>query len=296
MVFAREFSKDFIAQYYGAGQELMNITGADPSEYRRVVMAVLDVLSTDSLTILGGQHLPEPLLGISLVLAVNPNTANTEPIASTITYVNGTWGPLPESANIYVPSISNMVNAVMDAVNLDLGSHKYKNLYRNATVFQQVIDPNPPPSGIPSSNWADTPDSQSFYYGRIAPPYQTWAQMLLAGRPVEVGTLTGLPDNSTMVTTYLCPSYRVKSYSSLVSAVFVGSTNMFSSVWKVWMFLITLVAKKFLESRGQSGTPANEAGGAGKNEMAKVGTPSDERPGHDIRHLSYMSGSTSDGK
>ncbi|KAG8679526.1 hypothetical protein FRC08_016932, partial [Ceratobasidium sp. 394] len=244
MVFAQELSMDFIGQYYGGGQELMNITSSNPSDYRRVAMAVLEVLSTDSLTIIGGQHLPEPVLSMSLVFTVNPNTANTELATSTITYVNGTRGPIPAVANIYVPSIWNVVNAAMDAVNLDLGRFKYENLYRNATVFRQVIMPNPPPSGIPSSQWADTPDGQSFYYGTITPPYQTWAQMLLAGRPVAVGTLTGLPDESVMVTTYLCPTYRAKPISSLLSSVFVGAATMISSVWWAWTLFTAFVAKK----------------------------------------------------
>ncbi|KAG8739708.1 hypothetical protein FRC10_005250 [Ceratobasidium sp. 414] len=249
LVFARELSKDFIGQYYGSGQELPNITITNPSDYRRVVMAVLDVLSTDSLTIMSGQHLPQPVLSISLVLSVIPDTGATEPVASTITYFNGTQGPLSAAANIYADSMWNLVNAVNDAVNLDLGSYKYQNLYRNATAFKNVIHPNPPPAGIPPSKWAATPDSQSFYYGKITPPYQTWAQMLLAGRPVKVGTLTGLHDESAMVTTYLCPTYRVKSHGSLLASVFIGSATMLRSVWSVWMLFTTFVAKRLMAPR-----------------------------------------------
>jgi len=251
VVFAEELSKDFIGQYYGSGQELMNITSASPSDYRRIVMAVLEVLSTDSLTIIGGQHLAQPVLSMSLVLGVNPDTAATDLLTTTVTYVNGARGTLPAEANIYIPSFWNLVNAVMDAVNLDLGSHKYQNMYRNATVFHKVIMPNPPPTGIPSGNWSATPDSQSFYYGKITPPYQSWADMLLAGLPVTVGTVTGLPDESGMRTTYLCPSYRVKPTGSLLSSVFVGSATMILSVWGAWMFFTAFLAKKIMAPRVQ---------------------------------------------
>ncbi|KAG8739707.1 hypothetical protein FRC10_005249 [Ceratobasidium sp. 414] len=238
LVFAQELSRDFIGQYYGSGQELPNITITNPSDYRRVVMAVLD-------------HLPQPVLSMSLVLSVDPGTGSTGLLTTALTYANGTQVPLPDAAGIYVPSIWNLVNAVNDAVNLDLGSYKYQNLYRNATAFKQVIMPNLPPPGILSGNWAATPDSQSFYYGRITPPYQTWAQMLLAGRPVKVGTLTGLPDESARVTTYLCPTFRVKSTGSLLSSVFVGSATMLLSVWGVWMLFTTFVAKRIMEPRVQ---------------------------------------------
>ncbi|KAG8736419.1 hypothetical protein FRC10_009322 [Ceratobasidium sp. 414] len=333
VVFAEELSKDFIGQYYGGGQELMNITGAGPSDYRRIVMAVLEVLSTDSLTIIGGQHLPQPVLSMSLVLAVNPDIAATVPVASTITYVNGVRGPLPDAANIYVPSMANLVNAVMDAVNLDLGSHKYQNIYRNATTFQQVIFPNPPPTGIPSSNWSATPDGQSFYYGRIKPPYQSWADMLLAGQPVTVGTLTGLPDDSLMVTSYLCPSYRVKPVGSLLSAVFVGSATMILSVWGAWMFFTAFLAKKIMAPRvqcncaecqrreaeearvaalprtgllarlgfGRRAKPGSARGDeekASSDPVISTGAPLNGRPTDslDVRPLSYTSGSTPGGK
>ncbi|KAG9094297.1 hypothetical protein FRC06_010926 [Ceratobasidium sp. 370] len=307
VVFAQELSKDFIGRYYGAGQELTNITAADPSDYRRIVMAVLEVLSTDSLAIIGGQHLSEPVLGMSLVLAVNPGTGSTEPVATTITYVNGTRGPLPTAANIYVPSIWNLVNAVMDAVNLDLGSHKYKNLYRNATVLQEVIQPNPPPRGISSNNWAATPDGQSFYYGRITPPYQTWAQMLLAGRPVAVGTLTGLPDESAMTTAYLCPTYRVKPRGSLLSSVFVGSATMILSVWGVWMLVTTFLAKKIRQPdvqclcdkcvKRRTGLANPSTSHEGKTEADSNPGESDEisptGPPTDPRNLPYTGGSPS---
>ncbi|KAG8736078.1 hypothetical protein FRC10_009724 [Ceratobasidium sp. 414] len=249
MVFANEIAKDFVGQYYGSGQEMVDITGGDPSNYRKVVMAVLNMLSTDFLAILGGQHLLEPPLSMSLILAADRNMTTTVSVASAVTYVNGTRGLLPDEANIYMDSMTNLVNAVMDAVNLDLGSQRYQNLYMNATTFQQAIVPNPPPAGIPSSNWAARPDSHSFYYGRIKPPYQTWAEMLLAGQPVTVGALTGLPDQSAMATTYLCPTYRAKPTGRLLASVFVGSATMITAVWGVWMLLTTFLAKCIMEPR-----------------------------------------------
>ncbi|KAG8695182.1 hypothetical protein FRC08_007982 [Ceratobasidium sp. 394] len=252
IVFAVELGKDFIGQYYGSGQELKGIASADPSDYRRVVMTVLELLSTDSLTIVGGENIRQPALSLSIVLSTDPNTGATTPGEDSMVYLDGRHGRWKEEANIYVPSIWNLVNAVNDAVNLDLGSHGYGNLYRNATVFQQVIMPNLPPQGVSSGNWSATEDSQSFYYGKLPPQYQTWAQALLAGWPITVGAaLKESPGESSMQTTYLCPMYRVKPLGSLLSSVFVGSATMILSVWSAWMFLTTFLAKKIMAPRVQ---------------------------------------------
>jgi hypothetical protein len=252
VVFAEELSKDFIGQYYGSGQELTGITVAAPSDYRRIVMAVLEVLSSDSLAIIGGQQLSNRVLSLSIVLTPDPINGNLVPNGENYTtYVNGDQGPWLAEADIYLDSVWNLVNAVNDAVSLDLGSHKYKNLYRNVTVMQQVIRPNLPPAGIPSSNWSATPEGRSFYYGTITPPYQTWAEMLLAGQPVAVGALTGLPDESAIVTTYLCPTYRVKPIGPLLSAVFVGSATMITAAWQVWIYFTTLLATWIVPPRVQ---------------------------------------------
>ncbi|KAG8682728.1 hypothetical protein FRC08_014762 [Ceratobasidium sp. 394] len=231
----------------------MGITDADPTDYRKLVMAVLEVISTDSLTIIGGQHIPgSRVLSLSIVLTADPNTGATTPSgADSITYVNGEHGPWTDAANVYVFSIWNLINAVNDAVSLDLGNNRYPNLYTNFSVLSNAINPNLPPEGITSGNWSNTTDSQSFYYGRIPSPYQTWAQALLAGQPVTLGGATGLPSGSAMETTYLCPMYRVKPTGPLLSSVFVGSATMILSVWGAWMFFTAFLAKKIMAPRVQ---------------------------------------------
>ncbi|KAG9096308.1 hypothetical protein FRC07_010949, partial [Ceratobasidium sp. 392] len=249
MTFAQQTSKDFIGQYYGPGLDLMKITDAKPDDYRKVVFAALEVISSDSLTIMLGQHLTTPALGMSYFLYTRPNTGGMYPPvegSGTITDVRGTPGAWTQEANIYGITIANLLSVVNDAVNLDLGSNNYPNIFRDPSALSKAIKPNQPPQGINASAWAGGPDTQSVYYGQITPPYQTWAEMLLNGLPVKLGSVTGLPDESAMVTTYLCPIYQVKPTSALLTSVFVGSATMTLSVWGAWMLFTTFIAKKIM--------------------------------------------------
>ncbi|KAG8696499.1 hypothetical protein FRC11_000691, partial [Ceratobasidium sp. 423] len=244
MTFAWELSKDFIGQYYGPGLDLLNLNDSNPSDYRKIVLATLEVISTDSLTILHRPHLSSPAGSMQIAFAVDPGTGKFWDTASTLTYVNGTQPDgYPIEARIYVASIINLVTVAINAVNLDLGSHT-PNLFRNASRLNVLISPNLAPQGIDPADWAE--GSQTFYYGNLTSQYQTWAQMLLDGKPVRLGSLTGLPEQPVMATSYLCPSYQVKPMKSFLSSVFIGSATMTLSVWGVWMFFTAFVAKKIM--------------------------------------------------
>ncbi|KAG9125838.1 hypothetical protein FRC07_006011 [Ceratobasidium sp. 392] len=245
MVFAQITSKDFIGQYYGPGLDLLNLTQADPSDYRKLVLGVLELISTDSITIMRGPHLQSPALSFTLFSYVNPDTAILDNRATTFTHANGTMLPYwPPGVNIYAYTIANLLDVVVDAVNLDLGSHRYPNMFTNASVLRTAVWPNKAPNGTQPDEWAMLPDAQSLNYGKIKPPYQTWAEMLLNGDPFKLGTVTGRPNNSVMVTTYLCPMYQVKRISSLLTSVFVGTATMTLSAWSVWMLVTAFLAKR----------------------------------------------------
>ncbi|CAE6432928.1 unnamed protein product [Rhizoctonia solani] len=247
MTFAWELSKDFIGQYYGPGLDLLNLNDTNPSDYRKVVLATLQVISTDSLTIMHRPHLSNPAGSMRVAFGVDPATGRFWDIASTLTYVNGTQPDgYPVEARIYVPSIINLVTVAISAVNLDLGSPT-PNLFRNASRLSALISPNLPPQGIDPADWAE--GSQTFYYGNLTSQYQTWAQKLLDGKPVQIGSLTGLPEQSVMATSYLCPSYQTKPMNSFLSSVFVGSATMTLSVWGIWMFFTAFLAKKLMAPR-----------------------------------------------
>ncbi|KAG8785033.1 hypothetical protein FRC12_018052 [Ceratobasidium sp. 428] len=250
MTFAWEQSKDFIGQYYGPGLSLLNITDANPSDYRRLVLAALEVISTDSLTIMHRQHLTNPALSMRIFFTIDPDTSEPISGASTLTYVNGTQpDQYPLEGWIYSNSIYNLVTVATDAVNLDLGNNRSVNVFRNASRLNdpKVFSPNLPPTGIRPANWAE--GSQSFYYGNITPPYRTWAEMLIAGKPVTLGDSSGLPEDSVMITAYLCPSYQLKPMSSLLSSVFIGFASMVLSAWAGWMFVTAFLAKLIIEPR-----------------------------------------------
>ncbi|KAJ1299460.1 hypothetical protein OPQ81_009124 [Rhizoctonia solani] len=250
MTFAWEISMDFIGQYYGPNLELLNINNTNPSDYRKVVLGALQVISTDSISIMRKPHLPTPAVSMRISWAVDPFTGEIgESEASTLTYVNGTQpDPYPEDAiNIYGFSIYNLVTVAIDSVNLDLGNN-VPTIFQNASRLKTFISPNLPPDGINSTNWVNW--TQSFYYGTLPSPYQTWAQMLLDGKPVALpSNLTGRPRESVMATTYLCPAYRVKPTGALLASVFVGSATMTLSVWTAWMFFTTFLAKRIMAPR-----------------------------------------------
>ncbi|KAG8717435.1 hypothetical protein FRC09_014275 [Ceratobasidium sp. 395] len=252
IVFALELTKDFIGQYYGPGLDLLSLPDANPSDYRKLVLAVLEVISTDSLAIIGGPFLSNPALSMSLFFNVNNKTDALSTSTTTFTYLNGTKLLWPPEALIYGTSITNLAHVVNHAVNLDLGSQISPNIFRNAAILKDLVLPNLAPRDIrpdirPDS-WINN-NSQSFYYDKIPSKYQTWAQALLDGRPVELGNPANLPNVSVMATTYLCPMYQVKPISALLSAVFVGSATMTLSVWGIWMFLTAFLAKRIMAPR-----------------------------------------------
>ncbi|CAE6517168.1 unnamed protein product [Rhizoctonia solani] len=251
MTFAWEVTKDFIGQYYGPGLDLMNL--ANTPGYQQAVLGVLEVISTDALTILHKPHLPTHPLSMRVYFQLN-ETAELpdQAAASTLTYVNGTQpDAFPSEAFIYINTISNLLYAAIDAVNLDIGNRRSPNMFRDASRLSRVIQPNGPPSNINASNWAE--GSQSIYYGRLTEGHQTWAEMLRDGLPanITVGNPTGLRPESAMVTTYLCPVYVVKPLKSLLSSVFIGSATMTSSAWSGWILFVALLAKGQMEPRAQ---------------------------------------------
>ncbi|CAE6488934.1 unnamed protein product, partial [Rhizoctonia solani] len=251
MTFSWDLTKDFIGQYYGPGLDLLDLT--ETSDYRKSVLAVLEVISTDALAILHKPHLPvHPLSMRAYFAGLNATAQLPDRITtSTLTYVNGTQpDAVPAEAFIYTNSIFNLVYVAVDAVNLDLGNPEPPNMFRNASRLREVVFDNLAPPTINSSDWAEG-GSRSLYYGRIVPPYRTWAEMLRNGQPTNItlGNPVGLPSESVMVTSYLCPIYRNKPLKSLLSSVFIGSATMISSTWSAWLLLVAFLAKGQLEPR-----------------------------------------------
>ncbi|CEL58770.1 hypothetical protein RSOLAG1IB_08816 [Rhizoctonia solani AG-1 IB] len=256
VTFAWTLGKDFIGQYYGPGLEPEDLVNADPLKYRRTVLAALQVISTDSLTIMrhSDKHLPNPLLSASMTFFGNQDTTLFDYVEGTFAYMNGsTPTPYHESLAIYFPGIYNILNLVIDAVHLDLGNLLYPNAFRNASRLNELVGPNlapaPPdvPVAISAADWAE--GSKPFYFNQLT-TYQTWAQALLDGVPVQLndGSLT-LPSKSVMATGYLCPTYRVKPLGPLLVSVFVGSATMILSVWSAWMFFTAFLARRMMPPR-----------------------------------------------
>ncbi|KAG8704437.1 hypothetical protein FRC08_002222 [Ceratobasidium sp. 394] len=242
VTFANDFTKDNIGKYYGYNIELFENVDITSQNYRRIALAVLDVLSADARAIMGGQFLSSPVLSL--------NTHHNESTGFYHTFVkfmNGSCIFTKDSlgpAAIYHDTIYNLVAATVNAVQLDLKNAGPSNFLLNRSAAENILVPNLAPKPIKPSTWISNP--QSWYYGAIVPPYQTWAQMLLAGHPenITLGNLTGLPEDSKVLTNYLCPSYQLKPKASLLASIFVGTAAMCISVWAMWKFITTIIAQK----------------------------------------------------
>ncbi|CUA77845.1 hypothetical protein RSOLAG22IIIB_12863 [Rhizoctonia solani] len=248
---SRLLSTDFFTRYYVPGTvfEFSNSTSTS-SSYRDFVLAALDMLSTDSIAILNGNHLSNPAVGIQATFLPDPDMAllPDRTVASSLTYANGTR-PLdyPEEGLIYTNSVYKLVYVLLDAVNFELGNHRAPNMFGNVSRLHEVIYNNRPPPGINSTDWVG--DTPSIRYGKLSPPFQSWAEMLLSGKPVGLENATRPEDELSMITTYLCPIYQLKPMNSLLTSLFVGSTTMILSAWGAWMFCTAFLAKKIMPPR-----------------------------------------------
>ncbi|CAE6434172.1 unnamed protein product [Rhizoctonia solani] len=249
IVLALDISKDIVGQYYGYDIKMQNIDDEDTRDYRRSVFGVLDVISTDSLGIMLQQHLSTPINSVSLTGDVTSDANINFHSGGTIAYQNGTVAELERDndlaeAELYRASIINTMTIVHHAVELDLGNPSPGNIFTNPTVVNATLSPNAAPARIDPQLWMG--NRSSFAYGYVAPPFQTWAQMIRAGLPegIPFGNLTGLPSDSKMVTDYSCPVYRLKPTGTLLVNVFIGSATMFLSVWAAWMTLSGIIARR----------------------------------------------------
>ncbi|QRW21628.1 hypothetical protein RhiXN_06617 [Rhizoctonia solani] len=244
VVFATEHSKDVIGQFYGYDVHLIDFVDEDSRDYRRVVFDVLDVISTDSLSILDGAITQWLSLSARASVSNELNFISTDMVG-----IGGNTSANGENkmgeAEIYRDTISNLMRAVQHAVELDLGNPSSENIFTNSSAVNSTFSPNLPPKGIAPRDWVGR---NSFRYDRVEEPYFTFAQMLRAGVPANIttalGNLTGLPGNSTMVTNYLCPSYQPRPISSLLVNVFIGTATMFLSAWTAWMSVTAMLAKR----------------------------------------------------
>ncbi|KAG8741625.1 hypothetical protein FRC10_002641 [Ceratobasidium sp. 414] len=236
--FSDDTTKDFVGQFWGySTNSVYFLDQSPPGNYREAVLAVLDVISADSRTIMSQQDPQKPILSLVTPLVIE----SWEFGGSTVKYADGTVG---SAAEIYINWVSNLVRAVVAAVELDLGVPGPGNIFVNRSAVRDAFTPD-----LRAQGGRPLTSLPSLHYGRVAEGYQNWAQMLRAGllSDITLGNVTGLPDDSVMVTNYLCPAYQLKQTGSLLSGVFVGTATMFMSVWAVWAFGMAFIAKKIKE-------------------------------------------------
>ncbi|CAE6343200.1 unnamed protein product [Rhizoctonia solani] len=154
VVFATEISKDFVGQYYGPDINILDFVDGNSTDYRRLVFAVLDVISTDSQSILDGNRINWLSLSTRIDLRFD------EPIFRTTTTVarNGTSSMFEDNdmgdVEVYRPTILNLMWAVRDAIQLDLGNTGSDDIFTNASAINSTFSTNPPFRGFNSSNLA----------------------------------------------------------------------------------------------------------------------------------------------
>ncbi|KAG8741624.1 hypothetical protein FRC10_002640 [Ceratobasidium sp. 414] len=234
--FSEDKSKDFVGQFWGYDtNSLYFLNKGSPGNYRQAVFAVLDVISTDSHMVMRQQYLQKPILSLSTHANLDPPELGP----FTVKYVDGTVDEASqEASDLYGNSVWNLGYAVLSAVALDLGGPEPDNNFFDQSALIPDLVPGHVPTSLPSS-----------YYGSVVGEYQNWAQMLRAGLPsnITLGNLTGLPNDSVMVTNYLCPSYQLKQTGSFLSGVFVGTATMFMSIWALWAFGTAFIARRIRE-------------------------------------------------
>ncbi|KAG8686552.1 hypothetical protein FRC11_008781, partial [Ceratobasidium sp. 423] len=109
ITFSSYYAKDLSAQYY-AGMEWSNMTYANPSDYRNLVIGALETISRDSITITQGQHLSNPALSLGITFAIDPDSAIITNAVSDFTYGNLTHlDMIPDEAMIYADTIINLM-------------------------------------------------------------------------------------------------------------------------------------------------------------------------------------------
>ncbi|EUC64088.1 transmembrane protein, putative [Rhizoctonia solani AG-3 Rhs1AP] len=246
IVFALDDSKDIVGQYYGGDIDILDLVDSESQDYRRLVFAVMDVMSTDSLSTLdGSRHSWLSLSTRALVHLQEPSFTTTILVAK-----NGTSRMLDNDndlgdAEVYRPTIVNLMRTVQHAVQLDLGNPGPDNIFTNPLALNNTFNANPPLAAFNARHWVDR---DSFQYGAVEAPHLTFAEMLRAGVPTNItaalGNPTGLPANSTIIMDYMCPNYQARPMSSLLANVFIGTATMSLSAWAVLRFVTAMIAKR----------------------------------------------------
>ncbi|CUA66691.1 hypothetical protein RSOLAG22IIIB_00135 [Rhizoctonia solani] len=251
VVFATEISKDFVGQYYGSDINIFYFVDGNSTDYRRLVFAALDVISTDSLSILDGNRINW------LSLSTRADLSSGEPFFRVTTTMarNGTSSMFQNNTmgdvELYRPTIVNLMRTVQHAVLLDLGNAGPGNIFTNASAINGTFSPNPPFNGFDSAVSGPWVGKNAFSYGFVEAPYLTFAEMLRAGVPTNItaalGNLSGLPKNSTMITNYMCPTYQARPIKSFLANIFIGTATMVLSAWAAWKFITEKFARRIQE-------------------------------------------------
>ncbi|QRW13287.1 hypothetical protein RhiLY_12286 [Ceratobasidium sp. AG-Ba] len=154
-------------------------------------------------------------------------------------------------------TIVNVLLAVRDAICLDIGNVSSTNIYTNKTAFNNLIQVEPLFDALLLPKmWQLHPDVMlvsltqcTWVWGCTRNVNVTWAQELTSTNdPVNNIVLPlDLPSplpRSVVKMVYICPQYRIKSWGSLMTAVFVGTFTMYLTVREAFTWIASKVKRK----------------------------------------------------
>ncbi|KAG8795615.1 hypothetical protein FRC12_011961 [Ceratobasidium sp. 428] len=170
------------------------------------------------------------------------------------TYTEGYWydGNYVRTINA---TIVNVFVAVRDAINLDIGYVTPTNIYVNKTSFNSMITRDgyfPVLTSLMSTYYPDDVGHGACSWGwGCSPGFNTsWAQALTStDQPVNNLTLpitlpSPLPP-SVIDMVYLCPQYQLKSWGSLLLAIFTGVFTMYVTAYEVFAWIAPPLDRKY---------------------------------------------------
>ncbi|KAG8790127.1 hypothetical protein FRC12_012731 [Ceratobasidium sp. 428] len=151
-------------------------------------------------------------------------------------------------------TIVNMFVAIRDAIQIDLGYQNTTstNVYFNKTAFDTLIRPDPFFTQLSSITAAAHPEIIQngvccWGWGCTRNVSESWAQALTSTNSFHNLTLPikGPPPRSVLAMVYLCPQYQMKSWGSVVVAVFTGTFTMYLTVYAIFVWFATILDKKY---------------------------------------------------
>ncbi|KDR78891.1 hypothetical protein GALMADRAFT_1277344 [Galerina marginata CBS 339.88] len=159
---------------------------------------------------------------------------------------NGDDGVVPRIMDdLLTAPISNIMQTIYAAARIDLGIDSPNNFLLHKEVIAQTLNATFPMTKNTPANTGNV--------GLVSELYKVWENPNLVDSSSNYTWMSQyLPLNVTgpaaLQVVYLCKFQNRKSPGSLVVSILVATLSMFSSGWAIYLFIVTLIAKRHPES------------------------------------------------